>query len=148
MNLEELGNTTIELISVMNQFVSRSIMLGFTASIATISIVSIEPVNAQTRTFLQPRLSPSGQPAARLDRCINSYRYPDSCGRAATQEVANRFCSQMGFRRAIQFSTIDRHWDQRERLWKYTEQWRDGNLERFWVLGEGGFMIEAIECGA
>ncbi|MBD2428570.1 hypothetical protein [Phormidium sp. FACHB-1136] len=148
MNLQELDNTITEFISAMNSFALKSTMLSLTASIVTISIASIEPVNAQTRTFLQPRLSPSGQPAARLDRCINSHRYPDSCGRAATQEVANRFCSRMGFRRAIQFSTIDRHWDQREWLWKYTEQWRDGNLERFWVLGEGGFMIEAIECGA
>lgn len=131
----------------MNSFALRSVVLSLIASITTISIASLEPVNAQTRTFLQPRLTPPGQPTARLDRCTNSFRYPDHCGRSSAQEVSNRFCNQMGFRRAVQFSTIDRNWKQRERLWKYTEQWNNGSLQRFWTLGEGGFMIEAIECG-
>ncbi len=131
----------------MNSFALRSIILSLITGITTISIASIEPADAQTRTFLQPRLSPTRQPSARLDRCTNSYRYPDSCGRPAAQEVANKFCNERGFNRAVQFSTIDRNWKQRERLWKYTEQWKDGKSQSFWTLGEGGFMIEAIECG-
>ena len=131
----------------MNLFALRSVMLSLMASIVTISIASVEPVNAQTRTFLQPRLSLPGQRTARLDRCTNSFRYPDHCGGSSAQEVANRLCYAMGFGRAVQFSTIDRNWKQRERLWKYTEKWNNGNLQSFWTLGEGGFMIEAIECG-
>ncbi|MFM7603544.1 MAG: hypothetical protein ACKO7R_20480 [Pseudanabaena sp.] len=137
----------IKVLPTTNPFALRSVILSLITGVTTISIALIEPADAQTRTFLQPKLSPPNQPSARLDRCTNSYRYPDSCGRPAAQEVANRFCTQMGFKRAIQFSTIDRSWRQRERLWKYTEQWKDGKLQSFWTLGEGGFMIEAIECG-
>jgi hypothetical protein len=133
-----------------SNYVSRYARLGLlVGSIITtsISITFIEPVHAQSRTFFQPRLSPSGQASARIDRCTDSFRFPDHCSRASAQEAANRFCNWMGFQRAVQFSTVDRSWKQREWVWKYTEKWNNGNLERFWTLGEGGFMIEGVECG-
>jgi|GEM_PF-1896628 len=108
----------------------------------TLGVLNAGRILAETQVFLNDVKIDGNH----LDRCIASYRFPDACGKAATREVAQKFCKRMGYTSASKWSWVDKPWEQRENIWMYTEEYRDGELWTGWKRHEGGFMFETIIC--
>ena len=108
----------------------------------TLGILSAGRILAETQVFLNDVIIDNHH----VDRCIASYRFPDACGKAATREVAQQFCKRKGYTSASKWSWVDKPWKQRENIWMYAEEYRDGELWTGWKMHEGGFMFETIIC--
>ncbi|MGB8690040.1 MAG: hypothetical protein WCD53_22265 [Microcoleus sp.] len=107
--------------------------------ILSASFSFIFPVAAQTSyTFMAPKVE--GRP---IDHCINSYRYPDRCNKAATKAAADQFCKYKGYERAIRW-----YWNSQPEqpviIW--TEGWSDGQQVGGYKQMKGTGVFEGIEC--
>ncbi len=109
----------------------------------TLGVLSAGRILAETQVFLND-VKIDGK---HVDRCIVSYRFPSACSEAATELAANKFCEKMGYRYASKWSWHNgRNAADVESVWKYTEEYRDGELWSGWKIAEGSWLFETIVC--
>ena len=113
----------------------------FLMSIFSISIISFGASMANAQSFLDPNLS-----GWKIDACIDSYRFQDSCSGAAKRVVANTFCRHKGYSYALQFKTQDFGWKSRVGNYKWTEKYINGRMQSGFYGSVGANLLTAVEC--
>ncbi|KAI9130139.1 hypothetical protein [Acaryochloris sp. CCMEE 5410] len=110
-----------------------------------LSLVSIDTALAGTQTFKEPTLKSTDGSIYRVDRCVNSKRFPDRCSNAATEEAANKFCEVKGYKYAAAYNWHTRP-EQNAWIWKEgTEPPHKMYLRTFRII-KGTGMLHDVVC--
>lgn len=97
----------------------------------------------EKQTFIDPSIPAVNGVLYRLDRCVNSYRYPDRCDQAASWFAASQFCKNRGYRAALQWQTREGN---PQNAWIWTEEWSNGQTSSNYKIIHGTGMFTVIEC--
>ena len=114
---------------------------AFLMSIFSMPIIFLGSSMANAQSFLDPNLS-----GRKIDACIDSYRFQDSCGRAGKRVVADTFCRYKGYSYALQFKTEDFGWKNRVGNYKWTERYINGKMQPSFRGSVGANLLTAVEC--
>lgn len=97
----------------------------------------------ERKTFLEPRIAGRDGRMLRMDRCVNSYRFPERCSQAATQEAARQICAFYGYTGVAQWQWRT---EQQQIAWIWTESWINGEMRSGFNLIQGTGLFTAVEC--
>lgn len=97
----------------------------------------------EKQTFIDPTIPAVNGALYRLDRCVNSYRYPDRCNEAASWFAASQFCRNRGFRAAFQWQFRE---ENPHNVWIWTEEWSNGQTSSNYKIIRGTGIFSVIEC--
>ncbi len=97
----------------------------------------------ERRTFIEPRIAARDGRLFRLDRCVNSYRFPDRCTQAATQEAAKQICTSYGYTAVVQWMWRN---EPQQAAWIWTESWINGEMRSGFNLISGMGLFSVVEC--
>lgn len=105
---------------------------------ALLTISTLSAGNALASTvYWTPRIN-----GLEVDRCINSYRYPDGCSQGATERAADRFCQGKGHDSASSWEWQDQSTDSQRTVYKLLEEPGDS----YFRTVQGSFIFTGIAC--
>ena len=91
----------------------------------------------QVDVFWSPRLN-----GLEVDRCIDSYQYPDGCSANATKFAADEFCKLKGYSSALSWEYVDNSSNPRN-VYKLLDE--RGNTQ-FRLFNFGANIFTGIAC--
>lgn len=112
----------------------KSLGLGLVAVSAILSAPSAALANS---VFWSPRID-----GLEIDRCINSYQYPDGCSRGATEQAARMFCRRKGYSHANSWQWEDQSTDDQRSVYKLLEE----RGSSYFKVEQGSYVFTGISC--
>lgn len=112
-------------------------LIGFGVVICCPFLIIDNAFGHEAQVFWTPRLN-----GLEVDRCIDSYQYPDGCSRNATNFAADEFCRIKGYSSALSWEYVDDSSNPRN-VYKLLDE--RGNTQ-FRLFNYGGFVFTGIAC--
>lgn len=82
-----------------------------------------------------------------IDRCINSWQYPNGCSREATRRAADKFCKVKGYSYSSYRSWTDHPHNDGKTQWNVVKLMEEGNPVRSYFENvRGSWIFNTIVC--
>lgn len=110
----------------------------FNLGIVTLSSLVFLSSEAFAQTvYRNPRIQ-----GLEVDRCINSYLYPEGCSQGATEHAANEFCQYHGHSHATRWSWQDQSTDYQRSVYKLLEE----SGSTYFRIVQGSYIFTEVSC--